>query len=165
MSLAIKMIQPNIHHKNNECKRRKQSITSSSEDSDGEGEYAYRKLSRLEKIQNHELYSFIGKTFHDVDDDDGSALDGVVVDVVIENVESTICFEYSLSNKPAGEFGDEQNDHDYIVAEYAIQQCQWIDDKHQCQKKINNNHPTITTKQMAWIRNIRVVRCYSDTTF
>jgi hypothetical protein len=66
---------------NNECKRRKQSITSSSEDSDGEGEYAYRKLSRLEKIQKHELYSFIGKTFHDVDDDDGSALDGVVVDV------------------------------------------------------------------------------------
>ena len=28
----------------------------------------------------------------------------------------------------------QKNDHDYIVAEYAIQQCQWIDDKHQCQK-------------------------------
>ena len=108
MSLAIKMIQPNIHHEiqlitenNNESKRRKQSITSSSEDSDGEGEYAYRKLSRLEKIQNHELYSFIGKTFHDVDDDDGSALDGVIVDVVIENVESTICFEYYFTGKMA----------------------------------------------------------------
>jgi hypothetical protein len=58
--------------------------------------------------------------------------------VVIENVESTICFEYSLSNKPAGEFDDKQNDHDYIVAEYAIQeQCQWIDDKHQCNVKKN----------------------------
>ena len=48
---------------NNECKRRKQSITSSSEDSDGEEEYAYRKLSRLEKIQNHELYSLSVKHF------------------------------------------------------------------------------------------------------
>ncbi len=70
--------------------------------------------------------------------------------MVIEKVESTICFEYSLSNKLAAEkFDDEQNIHHYIVAKYEIQHCQWIDDKHQCKKKVqqqpHNNHHDKTT--------------------
>ena len=46
-----------------------------------------------------EIFDFIGRKFHDVDDDDRSVLEGVVVDVVMEKFDSTICFEYSLSNK------------------------------------------------------------------
>ena len=106
---------------NNHNKRCKQRSISSSDDSDSEGAYAYRKLSRSEKSQNINLYSFIGKIFQDFDENDGSTVDGFVVDVVMEKVESTICFEYYLSSSKQ----NDEKDHNYIVAEYAVDQCQW----------------------------------------
>ena len=50
-----------ITDENNHKKRCKQSIASCSDDSDSEGTYSYRKLSRLEKSQNFDLHSFVGK--------------------------------------------------------------------------------------------------------
>ncbi len=39
----------------------------------------------------------------------------------MEKVESTICFEYYLS----GSKQNDEKDHNYNVAEYAVDQCQW----------------------------------------
>ena len=56
--------------------------------------------------------------------------------------------------------------HDYIVAE-LIQQCQWIDDKHQCQKS-STTTTTQQSRQNKW-RGYAIlessVRCYSNATF
>ena len=87
-----------ITDEKNHKKRCQQSIASCSDDSDSEGTYSYRKLLRLEKSQNLDLYYFIGKKNQDIEVNDGSILHGFVVDVVIEKVKSTICFEYYLSN-------------------------------------------------------------------
>ena len=138
---AIHASRKSINGDDNENKRCKQSNISSSDDSD-EDVYDYRKLSRLEKSQNCALFDFIDRKFHDVDvdDDDRSVSEGVVVDVVMEKFDSTICFEYSLSNEQV-EFDDNEKDHDYIVANYAVHHCQWLDDEHPNQNSSKNQQP------------------------
>ena len=48
----------------------------------------------------------------------------------MEKVESTICFEYYLSNSKQ----NDKKDHNYIVAEYTVDQCQWSGDIHASHK-------------------------------
>ena len=63
-----------------------------------------------------------------------------MVDVVMEKFDATICFEYSLSNEQV-EFDDNEKDHDYIVANYAVHHCQWLDDKHPNQNSSKIQQP------------------------
>ena len=54
----------------------------------------------------------------------GSSYEGTVSDVFMEDVGKSICFEFVLA-------GDNTiNDPQYIVADYAIEECVWRVDEH-----------------------------------
>ena len=53
----------------------------------------------------------------------------------MEKFDSTICFEYSLSNEQI-EFDDNEKDHDY-----AVHHCQWLDDEHPNQNSSKIQQP------------------------
>jgi len=58
----------------------------------------------------------------------------------MEKIESTICFEYYLSDKP-DESDDVENETNYIVAEYAVENCQWLSDQSVNQKGSTTQKP------------------------
>lgn len=57
-------------------------------------------------------------------EEDGSSYEGTVSDVFMEDVGKSICFEFVLA-------GDDTDcDPQYIVADYAIEECVWRVDEH-----------------------------------
>ena len=64
----------------------------------------------------------------------------------MEKFDSTICFEYSLSNEKV-EFDENEKDHDCIVANYAVHHCQWLDDEHPNQNSSKIQQPQSQPKK------------------
>ena len=68
------------------------------------------------------ITKYCGKTFKDVDDDDSSChYSGVVVDVILEKKSNTLCFSFRNSKMTL------RAKLEYIVADYAISECEWLD--------------------------------------
>ena len=68
------------------------------------------------------ITKYCGKTFKDVDDDDSSChYSGVVVDVILEKKSNTLCFSFRNSKMSL------RTKLEYIVADYAISECEWLD--------------------------------------
>jgi hypothetical protein len=95
-------------------------------DSDAESDsdnFEYRLLNQREKRQNKKFYDYVGMHFTDMEED-GSSYEGTVSDVFMEDVGKSICFEFVLA-------GDDTDcDPQYIVADYAIEECVWRVDEH-----------------------------------
>ena len=91
-------------------------------------------------------------------EEDGSSYEGTVSHVFMEDVGKSICFEFVLA-------GDDTDcDPQYIVVDYAIEECLWRVDEHthNCD---NSNDIHSTAERMDWICDTRPIRPSYHTTF
>ncbi len=90
---------------------------SSCSGSEIEEEYNYVSLNRSQKSQFKSYFQYVGNRFVDsTEGEDGT--EGRVRAVVMENAFKTVCFEY---------YENDDDDPQYIVADFAISGCQWIE--------------------------------------
>jgi hypothetical protein len=108
--------------------------SSSGSESDMEEDYNYAPLNRTQKSEFKSYLQFVGKHF--VDSTEGEErIEGCVRALVMENTNKTVCFEYYENNN---------DEPQYIVADFAISECQWIE-----VKSSDNDNATKHTKTSA----------------
>jgi hypothetical protein len=113
-------------NKSNQTKKGKLSIAKASANSDSESEddecYYIPLTQRQRSAQESMIKTYCGKTFKDVDDDDDAChYLGVVVDVVFEKISNALCFSFRNPKMTI------RASLEYIVADYAITECEWLD--------------------------------------
>ena len=95
----------------------------SDSDSSYSNEYVYKPLTQAQKHQfrYEELLTYVGKKFKDTDEE-GDIIEAKVDSVVIETTRKIVCFKYFELK----DGDDNDNDPQYIVADQAIEECDWF---------------------------------------
>ena len=82
-------------------------------------EYDYRPLAYKQKHKGNPFLKYIGRTFKDTGDDEGDIIEGTVTEIVMESVNKNVCFQY---------FEENNDEPQYIVAKFAVDNCIWNSD-------------------------------------
>ena len=113
---------------NKEANGRRFSINESSSEDSGDSDHSedsdccYTALTQRQRSAHDVMIQkYRGKTFKDVEDDNSTCYEGLVVDVVFEKATKTLCFSFQNPKLT------KRVSLDYIVTDYAINECEWVD--------------------------------------
>ena len=97
--------------------------SNSDSDSSSSDEFVYKSLTQVQRQQSRyeKLLNYVGKKFKDTNEE-GDIIEAEVDSVVIETTRKIVCFKYFELKD--GE--DKDSDPQYIVADQAIEECDWF---------------------------------------